>query len=114
VFDKLKGGQEYSRQECISQLEELLNYVEDAYRQHQCAHEVEEGVFRKVLELGRLVFGLFFRLCGDVDQGERLLLAVVGCANLRINGEQSPTKAVGNKKGAYSPLLVETEFVEAA
>jgi len=75
VVEKLKGGQEYSRQECISQLEELLDYVEDAYRKRQCAHEVEEGVFRKVLELGRLIFGLFFRLCGDGDQGERLVLA---------------------------------------
>ena len=75
MFDELKGGQEYSRQELISQLEDMLNYVEDAYRQRQCAHEVEDGIFRKVLELGRLAFGLFFRLCGDGDQGERMVLA---------------------------------------
>ena len=75
MFDKLKGRQEYSRQELISQLDELLNYVEDGYRQRQSAHEVEEGIFRKVLELGRMAFGLFFRLCGDADQGERMVLA---------------------------------------
>ena len=74
MFDELKGGQEYSRQELISELEDMLSYVEDAYRQRQSAHEVEEGIFRKVLELGRLAFGLFFRLCGDGDQGERMLL----------------------------------------
>jgi hypothetical protein len=74
MFDKLKGGQEYSREELISQLEGMLNYVEDAYKQRQSAHEVEEGIFRKVLEIGRLALGLFFRLCGDGDQGERLML----------------------------------------
>ena len=74
MFDKLKGGQEYSRQELIGQLEDMLNYVEEAYKQRQCAHEVEEGIFRKVLEIGRLALGLFFRLCGDADQGERLIL----------------------------------------
>ena len=69
MFDKLKGEQEVSRQELISQLEDMLNYVEDAYKQRQSAHEVEEGIFRKVLEIGRLAFGLFFKLCGDGDQG---------------------------------------------
>ncbi len=74
MLNKLNGGQEYSRQALISQLEDMLNYVEDAYKQRQVAHEVEEGIFRKVLEIGRLAFGLFFKLCGDGDQGERLLL----------------------------------------
>lgn len=75
MFDKLKDGQESSREELISQLEEMLNYVEDAYKQRQSAHEVEEGIFRRVLELGRLALGLFFRLWGEADQGERLILA---------------------------------------
>ena len=74
MFEKLEGEQEYSRQELIGELEDLLNYVEAGYKQRQCAHEVEEGIFRKVLEIGRLALGLFFRLCGDADQGERLVL----------------------------------------
>ena len=74
MFDKLKGGQEYSREGLISQLEEMLNYVEDAYKQRQSAHEVEEGIFRRVLELGRLALGLLFSLWGEADQGERLML----------------------------------------
>ncbi len=74
MFEKLEGEQEYSRQELIGELEDLLNYVEAGYKRRQCAHEVEEGIFRRVLEIGRLALGLFFRLCGDADQGERLVL----------------------------------------
>ena len=73
MFDKFKGEQEVSRQELISRLEETLNYVEDAYKQRRSAHEVEEGICGKMLEIGRLAFGLFFKLCGDGDQGERLI-----------------------------------------
>jgi len=74
MFEKWNGGQEYSRQELSNQLEDMLNYVEEAYKERQSAHEVEEGLFRKVLEIGRLAFGLFFKLCGDGDQGEWLRL----------------------------------------
>ncbi len=74
MFDQLKGGQEYSREGLINQLEEMLNYVEDAYKQRQSAHEVEEGIFRRVLEIGRLALGVFFSLWGEADQGERLML----------------------------------------
>ncbi len=74
MFDKSKGEQEYSHHELMGQLEDLQKYVEDAYKTHQAAHEVEEGIFRKVLEMGWSAYGLFFRLCGDGDQGERLIL----------------------------------------
>jgi hypothetical protein len=39
----------------------MLNYVEDAYKQGHRAHEVEEGSFRRILEMGRLALSLFFR-----------------------------------------------------
>ena len=53
----------------------MLKFVEDAYQQRQVAHVVEEGIFRRVLEIGRLALGLFFEMFGDGDAGEFLVLA---------------------------------------
>jgi hypothetical protein len=75
MFGESQGGKQDSGEELISQLREMVDYVEDAYKQRRSAHEVEEGIFRRVLEIGRLALGLFFSLCGDADQGERLTLA---------------------------------------
>ncbi len=74
MFGKLEIGQEYSRQELMSQFEDMLKFVEDAYAQSQAAHVVEEGIFRRVLEIGRLALGLFFEMSGDGDEGEFLVL----------------------------------------
>jgi len=38
------------------------------------AHEVEEGLFRKLIELGRQAPAMFFSLCGDGDEGETVIL----------------------------------------
>ena len=70
MFGKLEIGQEYSRQELMSRFEDMLKFVEDAYAQSQAAHVVEEGIFRRVLEIGRLALGLFFEMFGDGDEGE--------------------------------------------
>ncbi len=90
---KWNSEQEYSREELSSQLEDMVNYVEDAYKKRQAAHEVEEGIFRKVLEIGRLAFGLYFKLCGDGDQGEWMRLP---------NGEEVRRLSNLHKRGYLS------------
>jgi hypothetical protein len=74
MWGELKIGQSYSREELMSRVEEMLKFVEEAHAQSQAAHVVEEGIFRRVLEMGRLTLGLFFKLFGDGDEGEFLVL----------------------------------------
>ncbi len=74
MFGKLGVIEEYSRQKLMDQFEDMLKFVEDAYRQGQAAHAVEKGIFRRVLEIGRLALGMFFKMYGDGDQGELVVL----------------------------------------
>ncbi|MCP4899158.1 MAG: ISKra4 family transposase, partial [bacterium] len=49
-------------------------FVEDAYKAGDAAHEVEEGLFRRLIELGRQALGMFFSLCGDGEEGQEVML----------------------------------------
>ncbi len=62
-------------QELLEQAREMVGYVEQAFQAGQAAHEVEKALWDRVLELGRHALGMFFRLCGDGDEGERVSLA---------------------------------------
>src|SRR4029450_3249012 len=55
-------------------LNELKAYVDRAARQGVVVHEVEAGIGRRVLHLGRQALGLLFRLVGPGDRGESVLL----------------------------------------
>jgi hypothetical protein len=46
--------------------------VEQAAQSGTAAHEVEQALFCKVMEMGRVLFGVFLRLSGDGDEGERV------------------------------------------
>ena len=59
----------------IEQAQVMIGSVEKAYRRGQAVHEVEQELFKQALELGRLGLGLFFKLCGDGDRGERVKLS---------------------------------------
>ena len=51
-------------------LNDLKAYVERSAQQGVAAHEVEAGIWHRVLQLGRQALGLLFRLVGPGD-GER-------------------------------------------
>ena len=53
----------------------LATFVEQSARDGIAAHEVEKSVWNKIIEMGRTTFGMFFRLCGDGDEGERVVLS---------------------------------------
>ena len=66
---------EIKGQKLMEQTHELLELVECAYREGTAAHVVEEGIFRKLLEMGYHALGLLFDLYGSCDQGERVELS---------------------------------------
>ena len=51
---------------------DLISYVLDASRTHIAAHEVEQGIFTKLLEIGRILLAWYFQEAGDGDVGETL------------------------------------------
>ena len=53
---------------------ELGRFVESAAREGTAAHDVEQGIWRQVLAIGRETMGLFFQLVGDGDMGEEVTL----------------------------------------
>ena len=61
--------------ELLDRAREMVGYVEQSCQAGRAAHEVEKGLWEGVLELGRCALGMFFRLCGDGDEGEWVTLA---------------------------------------
>lgn len=56
--------------ELQSQIEELQGFIRTAVATGLAAHEVEQGLFKRLLELGHQFQQWFFALLGDGDQGE--------------------------------------------
>jgi hypothetical protein len=65
---------EEDKRKMQEQLEELWWEMEAFARKGTPVHEVEGHLFRKVLYLGFLLLGYFFRLLGAGDQGEQVKL----------------------------------------
>ncbi len=53
---------------------ELGRFVESAAREGIAAHDVEQGIWRQALAMGRETMSLFFQLVGDGDMGEEVTL----------------------------------------
>jgi len=62
----------FDPQDC---LEELQTFVRSAAEAGTPVHEVERGLWRRLLQLGYQLQGQFFALVGDGDQGETVTLA---------------------------------------
>ncbi len=71
----------FNGQALLDAAREMIRFVEHGVEARQATHVVEEGLWRRVLEMGRHAQALFFRLSGDGDQGERVRLA--GARELR-------------------------------
>jgi hypothetical protein len=56
-------------------LDELQTFVQSAVGAGTPVHEVERGLWRRLLQLGYQLQGQFFALVGDGDQGETVTLA---------------------------------------
>ena len=62
-------------QKIVEQAYEVVEMVESAYREGTAIHEVEQGLFRKLLEMGYQALGWLFELHGPCDLGERVELS---------------------------------------
>lgn len=60
--------------EVLDKAREMMRSVQEACREGQTVRQVEEGLWRRTLQLGRCALEAFFRLCGDGDQGEQVRL----------------------------------------
>lgn len=60
--------------ELVDKMAQLRQFVHDAARDGTAAHEVERGLFRRLLSLGHDLLGEFFVLQGSGDMGEQLTL----------------------------------------
>ncbi len=64
--EKMDG---FNRRELLNKAREMVTFIEEAHKSGLAAHDVEEALFRQVLEMGRRALGMFFLLCGDGDEG---------------------------------------------
>ena len=65
-------GKPFDLQRC---LDELQTFVRSAAGAGTPVHEVERGLWRRLLQLGYQLQSQFFALVGDGDQGETVTLA---------------------------------------
>jgi hypothetical protein len=65
----------FNRRELLNKAREIINFIEQAHKLGLAAHDVEEALFRQLIELGYRALGMFFALCGDGDEGEEITLA---------------------------------------
>ena len=62
------------RQKVWEQVKEMVAFVEQAVEARSAAHEIERGLWKRMLTLGHGCLKLFFSLCGDGDEGAELCL----------------------------------------
>jgi hypothetical protein len=56
------------------EFEEILGFVQKGFEDGFSAHEVECGLWQRMLNLGRSLYGSWLDLFGDGDAGERIVL----------------------------------------
>jgi len=73
---KLHQPTQKSKNESLQiKVNEIVHFIEAAVDKRLAVHEVEEGLWRRVLKIGRESLGMFFDLHGDGDEGEQVTLA---------------------------------------
>ncbi len=65
---------EIKSQALLDEFAEILAFVQTAFQEGGTAHEVETGLWQRILELGRSVYGAWLDLFGDGDAGDRIVL----------------------------------------
>ena len=65
---------EIKSQALLDEFDEIMEFVQTAFQQERAAHEVEKGLWQRMLKLGGSIFGAWLDLFGDGDAGDRLVL----------------------------------------
>ena len=63
---------EIKSQALLDEFAEILGFVQTAYQEGGTAYDVEIGLWRRILELGRQVYGAWLELFGDGGQPKSL------------------------------------------
>jgi len=65
---------EIKTQALLEEFAKIMEFVRTSFQEERTAHEVETGVWQRILKLGRSVFGAWLDLFGDGDAGDRIVL----------------------------------------
>ena len=65
---------EIKSQALFDEIRGMIAFLQTSFQEERAAHQVEEGLWRRVLKLGRYAFGNYLSLFGDGDAGERVML----------------------------------------
>lgn len=68
------SGKQINRQAILTEVNDIVNFVETAYREQQPVHAVEYGLWKRMLQLGWHLLSAFFGLYGTGDEGQVLEL----------------------------------------
>ncbi len=59
-------------QELFDEVGEMIGFLQTSFQEESAAHQVEAGLWKRTLELGRHAFGTYLALFGDGDAGEQM------------------------------------------
>jgi hypothetical protein len=65
---------EINSQALANEFAEIMAFVRTSFQEQRSAHEVETGIWQRIRELGRSVFGAWLELFGDGDAGNQMVL----------------------------------------
>ena len=65
---------EIKPQALLDEFAEILAFVQTSFQQARTAHEVETGLWQRMLNLGHSIFAAWLDLFGEGDAGERIVL----------------------------------------
>ena len=69
-----KAASEIKSEALTEQFAQILTFVQEGYQQGGTAHEIESGLWQRILKLGREVFQAWLDLFGDGDAGDQIVL----------------------------------------
>ncbi len=64
----------HSKKMLLGEAEKLVDYIFEQAKQGKATHQVEQGIFDRLLTMGHLALGQFIALQGDGDLGKQIEL----------------------------------------
>jgi hypothetical protein len=78
----------------MGEVTQIVAFLEQAVEAREAVHEVERGLWKRMLDLGQRCLELFFNFSGSGDQGAEL------CLPGRAMGDFGATDPAGQGRGA--------------
>ncbi len=68
------AAREIKSQALLEEFAEIMTFVQKAFQEEHTAHEVEVGLWQRMLKLGGNIYGAWLELFGDGDAGDWIVL----------------------------------------